>query len=33
MGELLKRAYEAQLDGIIGNLDEALAWTNAQNTG
>ena len=26
MGELLHRAYEAQLDGIIGNLDEAIAW-------
>jgi tRNA nucleotidyltransferase (CCA-adding enzyme) len=26
MGEVLQRAYEAQLDGTIGNLDEALAW-------
>jgi len=26
MGELLRRAYEAQLDGVIGNLEEALTW-------
>ena len=26
MGELLHRAYEAQLDGMIGNLDEAITW-------
>jgi len=26
MGKLLHRAYEAQLDGIIGNTDEATAW-------
>jgi tRNA nucleotidyltransferase (CCA-adding enzyme) len=32
MGELLKRAYEAQLDGVIGDLDEAIAWVNAQST-
>ena len=26
MGALLHRAYEAQLDGVISNLDEAIAW-------
>ena len=26
MGELLHRAYEAQLDGIISNFDDAIAW-------
>ena len=26
MGEVLRRAYEAQLDGTIGTLDEAIAW-------
>jgi len=31
MGELLKCAYEAQLDGVIGDLDEAIAWVNAQS--
>jgi len=31
MGELLKCTYEAQLDGIIGDLDEALAWVNARS--
>ena len=30
MGELLHRAYEAQLDGIIGSLDEAIAWVEKQ---
>jgi len=32
MGELLKCAYEAQLDGAIGNLDEAIAWVYARST-
>ena len=26
MGEMLQRAYEAQLDGVIWQLDEAIAW-------
>jgi len=26
MGELLNRVYEAQLDGTIGTLDEAVNW-------
>jgi tRNA nucleotidyltransferase (CCA-adding enzyme) len=26
MGEVLHRAYEAQLDGTIANLEEAIAW-------
>jgi len=29
MGELLHRAYEAQLEGTIANLDEALVWVKA----
>jgi tRNA nucleotidyltransferase (CCA-adding enzyme) len=29
MGEVLHRAYEAQLDGIISNLDEAIAWVES----
>jgi len=32
MGELLHRAYEAQLDGIISNFDEALAWVEKDQT-
>jgi tRNA nucleotidyltransferase (CCA-adding enzyme) len=28
MGEVLHRAYEAQLAGTIGNLDEAIVWVN-----
>ena len=32
MGELLHRAYEAQLDGVIGNLDEAIAWVEKNQT-
>lgn len=26
MGQLLKKAYEAQLDGLFSNLDEAIQW-------
>jgi len=29
MGELLHRAYEAQLDGIIGTTEEAMVWVKA----
>jgi len=35
MGELLRRVYEAQLDGIVSDLDEAIAWAvghHAQHT-
>jgi tRNA nucleotidyltransferase (CCA-adding enzyme) len=31
MGEVLHRVYEAQLDGTIGNLDEAIAWVRSQS--
>ena len=31
MGQLLHRAYEAQLDGVIGNLDEAIAWVKTES--
>jgi tRNA nucleotidyltransferase (CCA-adding enzyme) len=30
MGEILRRAYEAQLDGAFDDLDGALAWLRAQ---
>jgi tRNA nucleotidyltransferase (CCA-adding enzyme) len=31
MGEVLQHAYEAQLDGTIGTLDEAIAWFELQS--
>jgi hypothetical protein len=33
MGDLLRRAFERQLDGDIRTLDDALAWLDGQPRG